>query len=120
MAKKNTASPPLDLALQEQRFAEMKDFLPELLGVYRENAGPTLDKARHGLATGNLDEVSRGAHTLKGMSAAVCATPVQLVAEKLEKAAQNGDRESSLALFGELESLVQTTIEYLDSTLPPG
>jgi len=109
---------PFDKALQDQRFASMKEFLPELLDLYRKNVGPTLDKVRQALTDGDLKGAGKAAHTLKGMSAVVCAQAVQNVAAELETAARKDETQALPNLLARLEDQVDKTIAHLNATLP--
>ena len=110
--------PPFDADLQDQRFAGMKDFLPELLAVYLKNVGPTLEKVREALDQDDLPGASKAVHTLKGMSSVVCATPVQTLAGNMESMAKLGEPQAVQALLPELEAQVARAIVYLNATLP--
>jgi len=50
-----------------ERLEGDQDFLRELLQMFRADSQTTLMKAREALAQEDLTEVSRAAHTLKGM-----------------------------------------------------
>ncbi|MFP5222642.1 MAG: ATP-binding protein [Acidobacteriota bacterium] len=112
-------SPPFDTALQEQRFANMRDFLPELLALFRKNVGPALEKLSESLAGNDLSEVARAAHTLKGMAAVVCATQVQNLSGDMESAARGGDMWACRALLVQLDDAVGRAQAYLNTTIKP-
>jgi HPt (histidine-containing phosphotransfer) domain-containing protein len=101
---------PFDRDLMLHQFAGMEHMLPELLTAYRESAGECLDVTRRALLAGETDEAWRAAHTLKGMSAAVCATLVRDQAQMLELAARAGDLPGAMAALPGLESLVERAV----------
>ena len=109
-------APPFDIALQEQRFANMQDFLPELLELFRKNVGPALQTLRDSLDQGDLAEASRAAHTMKGMAAVVCATPVQTLAGELENAARCGDMKAARTQLITLDEAVSRALACLNCT----
>jgi HPt (histidine-containing phosphotransfer) domain-containing protein len=110
---------PFDLVLQEQRFANMMDILPELLGLFRANAGLNLDAIRNALSDNTPLEAAAAAHTLKGMASVVCATPVQELSARLEDALKNDDSDGAQSLFPDLEEAVTMAIAALNGTLTP-
>jgi HPt (histidine-containing phosphotransfer) domain-containing protein len=107
-----------DTALQDQRFDSMKEFLPELLGLYRDNVVSTLYRVRECLAAGDTQGAGKAAHNLKGMSAVVCARAVQELAVELELAVQKNDMDCLPSLLARLEGRVEKTVAYLNATLP--
>jgi CheY-like chemotaxis protein len=108
---------PFDAALQRERFKNMTDFLPELLSLYRENSVATLDKIRQALGEKDLPAASAAAHTLKGMSAVVCASPVQKLSGEIETAAAAGDLGHCQALLEPLEAQIAKAVACLDASL---
>lgn len=92
------------------QFAGMEHVLPELLGIYRTSAGECLDVARRALESGDMEEAFNAAHTLKGMSAAVCACLVRDQAQMLENAARSGDVPGAFAALAGLEKLVARAV----------
>jgi HPt (histidine-containing phosphotransfer) domain-containing protein len=77
--------------------------LRQMLRLFLENSRVRLDGMRDALATGgDLDEVHRGAHSLKSSAANVGAMRVSAVAARLESVADAGDREESATLFEDL------------------
>ena len=107
-----------DTALQDQRFDSMKEFLPELLGLYRDNVGSALNRVRECLAAGDALCAGKAVHNLKGMSAVVCARAVQELAVELESAVQKNDMDGLPSLLARLEDRVEKTVAYLNATLP--
>ncbi len=106
--------PPFDIPLQEQRFASMQDFLPELLDLFSKNVGPSLKALRGSLDKNDLPEASKAAHTLKGMASVVCATPVQTLAGEVEDVARKGDAQGARALLVALDEAVSRALAYLN------
>lgn len=67
------------------------EFEQELLGAYRASATGTLGRLRTALAAGELKQVIREAHALKGASLNVGASALGECAGAIEKAARAGD-----------------------------
>lgn len=77
--------------------------LNQMLRLYLENSRERLAQIRAGLAPeGDLDEVHRGAHSLKSSSANVGAMRVSDVAARLEAVSKAGDPDESRRLSAEL------------------
>ena len=70
-------------------------FEQELLSTFRTSARSTLDRLRAALSAGELAQVIREAHLLKGASLNVGATAIGECAGAIEKAARAGDLASA-------------------------
>jgi HPt (histidine-containing phosphotransfer) domain-containing protein len=86
-----------------ERLEGDQDFLRELLQMFRADSQTTLMKAREALAQEDLTEVSRAAHTLKGMLKNLSMNAAAEIAAGLETAARNGARAEAEALFERLD-----------------
>ena len=86
-----------------ERLEGDQDFLRELLQMFRADSQTTLLKARDALAQGDLAEVSRAAHTLKGMLRNLSMNASAELAAALETAARNGAQVEAEALFERLD-----------------
>lgn len=86
-----------------QRLEGDQDLLRELLQMFRADSQTSLMKAREALAQENLVEVSRTAHTLKGMLKNLSMNAGAELAAALETAARNGARGEAEALFQRLD-----------------
>ena len=67
------------------------DFLVELIDVYLEDTTSRLDQIRAALAGGDLETLTREAHTLKSSSANVGAMGLSAIAKEIETAARQGN-----------------------------
>ncbi|MGB8494650.1 MAG: PAS domain S-box protein [Candidatus Acidiferrum sp.] len=106
----NEAAPRSELSEAEWNVRELlerlegdQDFLRELLQIFHADSQTTLLKARDALAQEDLAEVSRAAHTLKGMLRNLSMNAAAEIAAALETAARNGARVESAALFERLD-----------------
>jgi signal transduction histidine kinase/CheY-like chemotaxis protein len=86
-----------------ERLEDDQNFLRELLQVFRADSQTTMTKAREALAREDLAEVSRAAHTLKGMLKNLSMNAAAELAAALETAARNGARGEAEALFERLD-----------------
>jgi len=81
--------------LDRNHLLEMTDgdieFEQELLSTFRASAQGTLVRLRAALSSGELTQVSREAHLLRGASLNVGATAIGECAGAIEKAARAGD-----------------------------
>ncbi|MFC4308281.1 Hpt domain-containing protein [Steroidobacter flavus] len=106
--------------LDRKHLLEMTDgdaeFERELISAYRDSAQGTLARLRTALSAGQLTQVIREAHFLKGASLNIGATAMARCAGAIEQAARAGDltlaREQSeqldaqeAALWAELDRL---------------
>ncbi|MGC0778641.1 MAG: response regulator, partial [Candidatus Acidiferrum sp.] len=106
----NEAAPRSELSEAEWNVRELlerlegdQDFLRELLQIFHADSQTTLLKARDALAQEDLAEVSRAAHTLKGMLRNLSMNAAAEIAAALETAARNGARVESAALLERLD-----------------
>jgi len=81
-----------------------QEFFRELLLVFRNDSQASLQKAQRAMAEGNLEELSRAAHTIKGMLKNLSMNASGETAGALEKAACDGVAKESAELLSKLES----------------
>jgi len=86
-----------------ERLEGDQDFLRELLQMFRADSQTTLMKAREALAQEDLAEVSRAAHTLKGMLRNLSMNAAAETAAGLETAARSGALAVAETLFEQLD-----------------
>jgi PAS domain S-box-containing protein len=86
-----------------ERLEGDQDFLRELLQMFRTDSQTTLMKAREALAQEDLAEMSRAAHTLKGMLKNLSMNATAELAAALETAARNGARVEAESLLERLD-----------------
>ena len=106
------AEPPTQSACSEngwnvkellERLEGDHEFLRELLQIFRDDSQANLLKAREALTRENLAELSRAAHTLKGMLKNMSMNAAAETAWALETAARLGARDEAEALLGKLQ-----------------
>ncbi len=86
-----------------ERLENDQDFFRELLQIFRDDSATSLTKARGALAKEDLAEVSRAAHTLKGMLKNLSMNAAAGIAAALEMAARNGARVEAEKLLERLD-----------------
>ena len=92
--------------------------LRQMLRLFLENSRVRLDAMREALPDGgDLDEVHRGAHSLKSSAANVGAMEMSGIAAQLEATADSGDRAGSAVLFAELTRAYEVAEVRLQSVL---
>jgi HPt (histidine-containing phosphotransfer) domain-containing protein len=100
------AEPDWDLKELLERIEGDHEFLREILVTFRDDYRACLHRAHRAMAEANLPELSRAAHTLKGMLRNLSMKCAAQTASALEKSAQDAaERESAellLILEGDL------------------
>jgi len=86
-----------------ERLEGDQDFFRELLQIFRDDSQANLRKAREALAREDLAELSRAAHTLKGMLRNLSMNAASERAAALETAARLGARVKAEAFLEQLE-----------------
>jgi len=81
------------------------EFFCDLLRMFREDARTGLEKAGLGLAEGNMAELSRAAHALKGMLRNLAMNQAAEAAYALEKAPREERREEVAELLHQPRAL---------------
>jgi two-component system, sensor histidine kinase and response regulator len=93
------------------------EFLKELLVMFREDSRESLRKAHAALAGGDLSELSRTAHAMKGMLKNLAMGVCGQIAADLEKAASEGRRWESQELLQKLEPSLAGLLEKVEVQL---
>ena len=92
-------------------------FLQELLVMFREDSVVCIKKAKAALAREDLAEVTRTAHTMKGMLKNLAMNPAAEIAASLEMAARNGYKDASEELLAQLERNVGELLPQLEAQM---
>jgi len=91
-----------DLNALMERLEGDREFLRELLTIFQQDVRSNLEKSQTALAGDRLIELSRAAHTLKGMLKNLSMGDAAQTAAALEQSAREGALESSRQLLGQL------------------
>jgi len=104
------ATPDWDLKELLERLDGDEEFLRELLVIFRADYRDCLHKAHRAMAESNLPDLSRAAHTLKGMLRNLSMKSAAQTAAALEKtahaAAEKESAELLLILEGDLAKVL--------------
>ena len=68
-----------------------QELFDELMELYSENTGQTVQRLEEALASGDSQEIARCAHSIKGSSANLCVERVRALASDLERLAGSED-----------------------------
>jgi CheY-like chemotaxis protein len=95
--------------IEVERLADLADAMgwdtvTELVELFIEASGQSVQAIATALAAGNLIVAGKEAHTLKGSSSNVGAVTVQNVCQTLLEACHHGDLAASRALIGRIEA----------------
>lgn len=82
-------APVYDRAEALARIADDEELFNDLVDMFLANAGAYMDDIRQAIARGDMAELQRAAHTLKGILATFSAAPAQVQALELEQAGRD-------------------------------
>ncbi|MEH2358334.1 response regulator [Nostoc sp.] len=106
---------PIDWERLHQLSENNLEFELELLQIFVEDIEPRLEVVKIAIAAYDFQELALQAHQIKGASANMGATTMQMAAEKLEKFARNQERRGTTSFISELEEFVKRIQEFLIS-----
>ena len=114
-----TRSPAIDWNLPEvlERVEGDREFLRELLTIFREDSRACMEKARAALAAGDLADLSRTAHTLKGMMKNLAMGHGAEIAANLEITARDGRKIDCKNLLARLDEAISAVLREIDVQL---
>jgi HPt (histidine-containing phosphotransfer) domain-containing protein len=78
------------------------DVLAEVLSLFLEEAPPRIARLRNAWASGNIEEVHRAAHSLKGSAGNIGARRMYEVCRRLDEQGRSDDRSGVGQLVDEL------------------
>ena len=106
-----------DLAELLERLEGDDELLRELLLIFRRDCESSLHRAQHAMADGNLLELSRAAHTIKGMLRNLSMNSCADAAAELERSAQTADGRASAEFLTTLETALAKILPQVDAQL---
>ena len=80
------------------------DVLTEVLKMFLDEAPPRIARLRNALAAGNIEELQRAAHSLKGSAGNIGATGMFGVCQQLDSLGRSGNIESAGPLIEALDA----------------
>ncbi len=104
---------PIDVADALARVGDDRDFLKELLDIYKEDLATRITALREAVAGGDLKTVERLGHAVKGSSANLSLPLLRDRAAAIEFAGKNGDAAKALANLDGLEKEFQRLRDHL-------
>jgi HPt (histidine-containing phosphotransfer) domain-containing protein len=99
------------------RLDDDRGFLCELLRVYRDDSQVNLQKAKSALANQDLGELTRAAHTLKGMLRNLSMNGAAGIAGELEHASKQDKGKEAEELLAKLEKSLMELLPEVDAQL---
>jgi len=108
-----TSSEPVDWGRLMLTAENDRDFADELVQLFIESGDSVLKDISDALERGDMAALGRAAHSLKGSSANMCATPTSEAAARLESAARAGAAEDVAKLEMQLRAETRRAMEYL-------
>lgn len=107
----------VDLPIDWKRLHEMSENDPEfeldILQIFVEDIQEHIELTKTAIAASDFQQLAKEAHQIKGASANVGATVMQLTAEKLEKLAHNLEYQGTTNLISDLEKFLKRIQEFL-------
>jgi HPt (histidine-containing phosphotransfer) domain-containing protein len=86
----------------------------QMVRLFLKNSGTRMDQIRNGLASSDLQEAERGAHSLKSSAANIGAETLRTMATRMESAALDDSVDDARALLAELESAYDSAMKELE------
>lgn len=107
----------VDLAKLRARFDDDEELLGEIFRIFLSEVPERRANILAALAAGDLERLSRLAHSLKGVAGTMFAEELRLMAYDLELAARNGDGARSASCGAEALELLGRVAGELDAYL---
>ncbi len=104
---------PIDIAALTEKLEGDRELRENILAIFVEQAAKDLELLRSAVASSDLEDVRRGAHSLKGASANVCASKLSESAASLEIASREGRTENLSELLSAVENEYRSVAAYL-------
>ena len=85
----------------------------QMVRLFLKNTGARMDQIRTGVASGDLNEAEKGAHSLKSSAANIGAEILRSMATRMESAALESNIDHARALMPQLESAYTDAMQEL-------
>ena len=102
-------------ALSEGRAAGEPDMVPLLIDTFAVDARERLARAKSALLALNMTALAYDAHALRGSAGLMGAEPLRRDAERLERAARNGDADAIADLIPRADASLAATLAALSA-----
>jgi HPt (histidine-containing phosphotransfer) domain-containing protein len=103
----------VDMARLRERFDDDEALLAEIFQVFEGEAAERRAGFEAALAAGDLDALTRRAHSLKGVAATMFAEPLRQAAYTLEMAARAGEVAAVAGHVAAVLALLEATCRYV-------
>jgi HPt (histidine-containing phosphotransfer) domain-containing protein len=110
-----STQPPVDLDefRSAMRAAGIEDIVEPMLELFAAEAAKGMAQLTSAVAAGDLDSVSRSAHSLRSSAGNIRAKTLAALLQELETAATEGDRATAARLIGFVEAEHAAAARYL-------
>ena len=95
--------PVFDVSAFEAQVAYDRDLMVELIDLFLEERTQDLTEMTDAVASGNLEQLMRAAHTIKGSLGSLHASLARYRSQELETAARIGNHQACISLLSALE-----------------
>ncbi len=117
VTESNNTAAALELAFDYEsalaRLDGKEELFRDMVQFFDEDVTDLLTTLRYGLVAGNSKEVTRAAHSLKGLVASLSAEPARSAAQAVEEASRSGGSADLKPLVAELERQIAILKEAL-------
>ena len=110
-------NPPLDILAVYRRCLNDAGFVQMTAECFRGKVGATADELSLALASKNLKETHRLAHSLRGVAAHMSAATLCEICFRIEYAAKNEDYTTAVQAAAPLHAEIARCIDYLPTAL---
>ena len=100
-----------------ERVDNDRELLAELLGIFKIDFPANLQDLRAAVSRGDLGQITRVSHTLKGTLSNLAAAAPAACALRIEQFARSGDLKNAKAAFLELEKSADGLVAEFESQL---
>ena len=101
-----------------ERLEGSQELLTELIQLFLEEAPQLIDAMRAALRKGDMEELRRSAHSMKGAASNFSAFATAKAATQLENDARMGDTISARASLAALEAVIESLLPELAALCP--
>ena len=113
-ARPETETEPYCLVKLLERFEGDRPFVNEIITMTRQDIPRRMGELRSYLKIQDYTSAQREAHTIKGIAANICAYPVRMTADKLEKELEGASPDQVGELIDELDAKVSELFSALE------
>lgn len=113
-AESSSNLPPADYEATIHRFDGDRAFMKEMFQEFKDHLSDRLREIQTAVQEGNLNNLTRLGHNLKGVSLNFSAEPLANTARQLEELGSSEDLTNAATIVAQIEVEMKKLIEYLD------